>query len=887
MNWLREVARRLRMFVHRRQFDADLEEEMQLHLELRQQEHLESGMTADSARAAARRRFGNLTTLREKSHMAWGWEWFENLVQDVRYAVRMLRKSPGFTLVAILTLAFGIGINTAIFSFFDALVLRPLPVKDPGRIVNAYRTVQNESRYGTFSYLEYVYYRDQTSAFSGLAASGGARMTLSGKDGAGETVHALLVSGNYFSLLGEDAALGRTFRPEEDQTPGSHPVVVLSYEFWRRRFGGNPNLPGKTITLNLIPYTVVGITHKGFGGMLPDSPDLWVPAKMQGNALPGDDFLTNRNAAWLRVVGRLKSGIRRDQAQAELTVLARQFARGKDDERQKVSITLTPGSFLTPGELGEVLPVAILLIGAVSLILLIACANIANLLLARGAARQKEIGIRQALGASRGRVVRQLLTENLLLALAGGAAGVLFSIWPTALLVPMIHPPGERSFQLNLNLDVEVLGYTTLLSLLTGIACGLLPALRASKHSIVTTLKGESSALGHRVSRSMLRSALVVSQVAASLLLLVAAGLLVRAMQKAQTVNLGFDLKNVLVVSADLHLHGYDARRSAAFERQLMERLESLPGVKSVGLAELVPLGSSFSATNFAPEGHEILPGVPKSYVSFNTISPGYFQTLGVPIVRGRDFTPHDIAQDQHVAVINESLARRFWPGEDPIGKKFQGGKWEVIGVAKDARGVYLWSAEEPCLYYPHLPETESPQDMKFLVRTEGTPAALMRVLPETVRSIDRGMPVSVQRLEDNLAQWLWPSQMGALLSGALGLLALSLTSIGLYGVMAYAVTQRTHEIGIRVALGARRTDVLTLVLSQGMRLAGLGVAIGLPLSVAGARLLAKFLYGLSSMDGFTFAAVVLLLGVIALLACYIPTRRALRVDPMTALRNE
>jgi macrolide transport system ATP-binding/permease protein len=883
---LSDLMIRLRALFRRREMENELDDELRFHFDRQVEKLLQSGLALPEARRRARLIFGGAEQIKEGCRDSRGVHLLETLGKDVGYALRALRKSPGFTLVAILTLAFGMGINTTIFSFFYTLVLRPLPVKDPGSIVNAYRTVKNESRYGVFSYSEYIYYRDHAGSFSGLAASAGARMTLSGKDGAGETVHAALVSGNYYSLLGEAAALGRTFRPEEDRTPGSHPVAVLSYDFWQRRFGGNPGLLGGTITLNSIPYTVVGIAQKGFGGVLPDSPDLWVPSMMQGNALPGNDFLTNRNARWLGMVGRLKPGTRRDQAQAEINVLARRFSRAENGEREKVSILLTPGSFLTPAELGDVLPVAILLIGAVSLILLIACANIANLLLARGAARQKEIGIRQALGASRSRVVRQLLTENLLLALAGGAAGLLLSIWGAAILARMIHPPGERGIHLNPNFDLGILGYTTLLSLLTGIACGLLPALRASKQSVVSTLKEESRAFGQRVSRSTLRGALVMSQVASSLILLAGAGLLVRAMQRAQTVKLGFEAKDVLVVSADLQLHGYDARRSAAFERQVTERLGALPGVKSVGLAELVPLGTSFADTTFAVEGHEPPPGAPQSYVGFNTISPGYFETLGIPIVRGRDFTPQDIAEDRHVAIINESLARRFWPGKDPIGKRFKGKTWEVVGVAKDARGTHLWSAEEPCLYYPHLLAAQSPPVMNFLVRTRGNPAALMRLLPATVRSMDRGLLVSVQRLEDNVSRWLWPSQMGALLSGALGLLAILLTTIGLYGVIAYAVTQRTDEIGIRVALGARGRDVLTLVLGQGMRLVGFGVAIGLPLSITGARLLAKFLYGLSPADGVTFAAVGLALGVIALLACYFPARRALRVDPMTALRS-
>jgi macrolide transport system ATP-binding/permease protein len=869
----------------RRRREAELEDEIQSHLQMAARDRMERGESPADAERSTRKEFGGVSLVKEVTRDMWGWTWVERLVSDVRYGARTLRRTPGFTLAAILTLALGIGINTTIFSLFYGLVLRPLPVKDPGSVVNAYRHVEHESRDGVFSYPEFVYYREHNQAFLGLAAFGGARMTLTGQDGAGETVHATVVSGNYFTLLGKDAAVGRTFLPEEDQTPGSHPVAVLSYEFWQRRFAGDASLIGKKLALNSVAYTVVGVAPKGFGGIVPDSPELWVPMMMQSNAMPGEDLLTNRNASRLRVLGRLKPGISGKQAEAELTVLAKQFADVK--EREKVSVALTAGSFLTPGELRDVLPVAILLIGAVSVVLLIACANIANLLLARGAVRQKEIGIRQAPGASRWRVTRQLLTENLLLALTGGAAGLLASIWAASLLVPMIHPPGERGFHMDASPDAGVLAYTIGVSLLTGLLFGVLPALRASKQSVTSTLKEESSAFGQRVSRSRLRSALVVSQVAASLFLLTGAGLLVRAMQKAQGVKLGFEAKNVLVVTTNLGRQGYDAARAAVFERQLTERLETLPGVKSVGLAELEPLGSSFSDTNFAPEGHEPLPGAPESTVNFNKTSPGYFEALGIPIVRGRGFTPEDIAQGRHVALINESLARRYWPSEDAVGKKFRRGEWEVIGVAKDARSVHLWTADEPCLFYPASADTGSPRDMKFFVRTDGNPAALVGALPETARSIDRAVQISVKRLDENVAQRIWPSQIGALLSGTLGLLALLLASLGIYGVMAYAVAQRTREIGVRMALGARKTDVLRMVLVQGMRLVSVGVAVGLLLSAAGSRLLAKFLYGLSPVDALTFAGVAVLLAAIAALACYLPARRAMRVDPIVALRYE
>jgi macrolide transport system ATP-binding/permease protein len=817
------------------------------------------------------------------------------LFQDLRYAHRQLWKSPGFTLTIVLTLALSIGANTAIFSLFNALVLRPLPAKNPSQIVNVYRTVEDEPRFGVFSYPEYLDYRDRNTAFSGLAAFTGARVTLTPSNaktaggGAPESLQAQLVSGNYFSVLGVAAVPGRTFVPEEDQTPNSHPVVVLSHDLWQRRFESDPNLVGTSLTLNSISYTVVGIAPKDFGGTVPDPPDLWVPMMMQANVRPGVNFLNDRDYASLQLLGRLKPGVPREQAQAEMTLLARQFAQPDEDKNHKVSVTLTPGEFLNPQELGDVLPLAVLLMVAVGLVLLIACANVANLLLVRGAGRQREIGIRLSLGASRRRLVRQLLTESMVLALAGGAAGSLLALWMADLLLNSIHPPGANRLLLDVNLDFRVLAYALLLSVVTGFVCGLLPALRSSKQNLAAAAKEEWTAFGRRVSKSRLRGTLVVSQIAVSLVLLVGAGLLIRALQKAQTVAPGFDMKNVLVLSADLQLHGYDSARATEFERELTQRLVAMPGVKSVGLARTVPLSSSFAITRIAAQGHEPPPGSRLPDVNFNSVSPAYFDALGIPIVRGRNFTPQDIAQQSKVAVVSESLARRYWPGEDPIGKRFNGGGTssyrEVIGVAKDVRNVYLWTSSEPYLYLPIAP-ADSP-DMQFFVRTQGNSALLEAALSESVRAIDRRLQVSSHSLDDNLALWIWPSRIGALLSGALGFLALLLASTGIYAVIAYAVTQRTREIGIRVALGAQNNDVLGLLLREGMRLVGAGVAIGLLASIGGSRLLSKFLYGLSAFDGLAFAGVSVLLAAAALLASWIPARRAIRVDPMVALRHE
>jgi predicted permease len=526
---------------------------------------------------------------------------------------------------------------------------------------------------------------------------------------------------------------------------------------------------------------------------------------------------------------------------------------------------------------------------AVGLVLLIVCANVANLLLARGAGRQKEIAIRLSLGATRGRLVRQLLTESLLLALAGGVGGLILALWIADLLLALVHPPGLHRIALDVNPDFRVFGYTLLLSAMAGFVCGLMPALRSSKQDLGAAVKEESQAFGQRVSKSRLGGALVVSQVAVSLFLLVAAGLLVRALQKAQTVAPGFEMRNVHVVSPDFHLRGYDSARAGEFQRELTKRLEAIPGVKSVGLARTAPLGSSFAITRLAIQGREPAPGSRPPTVNFNTVSPGYFEALRIPIVRGHNFSPQDLAEEARVAVVSESLARRYWPGEDPIGKRFNGGGAsayrEVIGVAKDIRNVYLWTSVEPYLYLP-LSRADS-ADLQFFVRTEGSAAPLMGAVLESVRAIDRSLQVSTQPLDENLALWIWPSQMGALLSGALGFLALLLASAGIYAVMAYAVTQRTREIGIRMALGSQNRDVLGLLLREGMRRVGVGVAIGLLASIGGSRLLSKFLYGLSSLDGLAFAAVSVLLAAVALLACWIPARRALRVDPMIALRYE
>jgi macrolide transport system ATP-binding/permease protein len=873
----------------RRRRERALAEEMESHLQMHIEDNVRAGMSPREARRQALIKLGGMEQAKEKYRQRRGLPFFETLWQDMRYAIRTLGKTPAYTNFVILTLAVGIGVNTAIFSFLYGVILRPVAAKDPKSVVFVYNS-EPRQRYGPLSYPEFAYLRDHNTVLSGISVFGGARMTLtsnkdSGGNGAGEVLQANMVSGNYFSLLGQNATVGRTFFPEEDSAPGEHPVVVLSYELWQRRFGGDPGIVGQSITLNLLPYTVVGVAPKSFDGLTPEHLDLWVPIAMQGNAAPGADELSERNSHFLRAVGRLKPGVTREQAQAALTVLERQYsAEDKTDKSQPGKIALTGPTLTDPDTSRQAIPIVGLFLMAVGLILLIVCANVANLVLARGIGRQKEIGIRLSLGAGRFRIVRQLLTENLLLALCGGAGGLLLASWIDDGLLPFIHPPGEQALNINVSPDMTVMFYTAIITLLSGIAFGLLPALRFSKQDLVGIMKEEGISSGRGAKHSRLRNMLVVAQVAMSLFLLTGAGLLVRALWKAQRTDPGFAIHNVLVIKSDMELHKYDAARATSFENQMEQRIEVMPGVLGVSLGNVAPLGNSFWGTYFNPDDYPSSPDDSKYRVSFSGVGPGYFETLGIPIIEGRGFTQSDVAEGRRVAVISQSVAQHFWPGQNAIGKKFNKGD-EVIGVAKDVRSVHLYAANDLFLY-----QLATPKDSTFLkifMRTRGNPTGIIRSLPSVARSIDPQLNLTISRLEDNLANWIWPAQMGALIAAVLGLLALMLALMGVYGVTSYAVNQRTHEIGVRMALGAQNSDVVRLMIGQGMRLVLIGVTIGILISLAGSRLLAQFLYGLSAVDAGTFAGVALLLAGVAVLACWIPARRAMRVDPMVALRYE
>ena len=877
--------------VRRGQRDRDLDAEVCAHLDLLTEEKLSAGLTPDEARRAARIELGGIEQVKEEVRSVRSGVWLEQLWRDLRFGARQLRRNPAFTALAGVALTLAIGLNAAIFTVFNGLLLRPLPAPDAQHLVSLYSSIQGEQVGKTVSYPEYAYCRDQNTSFAAFAAYAGGRVLMTGAGGPGsaapEWLQAQLVSANFFSLFGAVPATGRVFLQEEDKTPGAHPVVMISYDLWQNHFGGDPAAVGRTLTLNSLRYSIVGVAPRGFIGADPEVPDVWIPLAMSANVQSGPPLFEDRGAGWLMLLARLKPGTTLDAAQAEMQVIAARFRAADPASERKSTLLVVPASFLTPSERSDTLPFAVLLLGAVALVLLIACANVANLQLARGVARQKELGIRTALGGSRGRLVRQLLVESLLLSGLAGGAGLLLAWVAADLMLAFSHPAGSRGLSLDLSPDWRVALYLAAISLGSGVVSGLLPALRVSRQDPLDSMREESGlASWNRGSR--LRGALVVGQVALSLFLLVAAGLLTRALGKARSVELGFDSHSVAVVHPDLRVHEYDAVRTSEFDRRLTGRIAALPGVLSVALARTVPLGNDFSQTSVFSEGAVRQANI----VNFNVVTDRFFETVGIAVVRGRSFNSADISSAAHVAVVSESLARQLWPGEEALGKRLRRGRksplYEVVGVARDARNVYLWESSLPYLYVPMIPENlDQYSEPAVLARTSGDAGSLAHSLPGIVRELDPAISAKANTLADNLEFWVWPSQLGARLAAALGLLALVLASVGITSMTAFAITQRTREIGIRMALGAAPASVISLLLRQTGRLVAIGGVIGLAAAAAASRLLVQFLYGLSAVDAVAFAGTALLLAIVSLAACYVPARRAARVDPMVALRYE
>ena len=809
------------------------------------------------------------------------------LIQDLRFSFRRLMKSPGFTVVALLSLALGIGANASIFSLVNTVLLRPLPATQPEQLVGVYGMVSGQSDVTLISYPNYTDYRERNEVFTDLLAYRFAPVSLS-HGGTNERLWGYVVSGNYFDVLGVKPALGRTFTTEEDRTPNSHPVVVLSYGSWQRRFSGDPSIIGKTVLLNNHTFTIIGVAPEDFNGTeVAYAPELWAPAMMAGQIEPGNDWLTQRGNANLFVLGRLKQGVSRAQAEASLQSVTAQLAREYPDDNGGRGVKLLPSGLFTPEIRSAVVGFTGVLMAVVGLLLLIACVNLANLLLARATERRKEIAIRLALGASRARLVRQLLTESVLLSVAGGALGLLLAVWIND-LVTAIKLPTDIALAFDLSLDWRVLAFTFLLSLLTGIVFGLLPALQSSNPNLVSSLKDDNVAGGFR--RSRLRNALVVAQVALSLLLLVCAGLIVRSLEGARSINPGFNPENAVAVSFDVGLQGYDEAKGRQFQQRVVERVAALPGVQSATLVSNLPLSINYNSTNVYIEGQPFVNGSELPPVIPNKVGLNYFQTMGIGL-RGRDFTALDKEKESRVAIVNETFARNFFHGKEAIGKRFNFDGptepfWEIISVASDGKYNTLGEKPQPLVYLPLLRNYDS--TVTLVARTTVNPQTVIAALRNEIKNLDPNLPLyDVKTLNEHMSIPLFPARMAALVLGSFGLLALILAAVGIYGVMSYAVSQRTHEIGIRMALGASRRDVLKLVVGQGMILTLVGIAIGLVGAFALTRLMASLLFTVSATDPVTFAGISALLAFVALVACYVPARRAAKVDPMVALRYE
>jgi predicted permease len=808
------------------------------------------------------------------------------MIQDLRYGVRMLLKKPGFTIIAVLSLALGTGANTAIFSFINALLLRPLPIEKPSELVSL-NNADAKQAFPAFSYPNYKDFRDRNDVFTGLIGYRFTPLSLS-HDGMNERVWGFEVTGNYFEVLGVETILGRTISLDDDRVAGASPVAVMSYKCWQQRFGGDQSIIGKDVIVNGRNFTIVGVAPRGFSGTeVVSQSELFFPMAMEAQLETGNNWLDDREARTVFLQGRLKPGVSMTQAQTALNSIAMDLEREYPNINEGKRVELSPPGLMGLAMRGPVMGFSGLLMAVVGLVLLLACINLANLLLARAADRRREIAVRLALGATRFRLVRQLLTESVVLAFCGGALGLLPAFWLVNLASTFKVPP-NIPLAFEIQIDYRVFIFTFLLSLGTGVLFGLLPALQATKTDLVPALKDEPSFGGHRSSR--LKSSLIVFQIALSLMLLVAGGLMMRSLKQAQTITLGFDPKNAFEVAFDLRLQGYESGQAREFQKRVLDRLRALPGVQSAGIADMIPVDLHFTRTAVFIEGQptERTANTPSAMI--NRTGPQYFQAMGTRLLAGRDFTEQDDQKSTRVAIVNEAFARRFYPGEDPIGKRFSLGRSEstknqIIGVVED--GKYAGLNENPRPYVGRPVWQSEVGATSVIVRTDGDPQKLISAVTREVQDLDPHLPISSNTLFGKLDVPLLPARIGASLLGGFGLLALALAAIGIYGVISYAVSTRTHEIGIRMALGAEKSDVLKLVLGQGLKLTLIGLAIGLLAALGATQFMKAILFGVSATDPLTFALASIVLGVVALLACYVPARRATKVDPMVALRHE
>jgi predicted permease len=807
---------------------------------------------------------------------------------DLRHGMRMLLRRPGFTVTAVLTLAIGIGSSTVVYSWSQAVLFHPLgAVAHPEELAVA-ETVMPDGDYNTSSYPDYLDYRARNHVFTDMI---GVELVPSelraGAEAQGERTYGQIVTGNFFDVLGVEPERGRTFTPEEDSVPGGHPVTVISDGLWRRRFGSDPNVIGKVIDLDSHPFTVIGVAPPQFGGVIVGlAVDFWVPMMTQPQVLPGES-LQERSPTFVHILGRLKPGVSVAQAQADLGVIASQLAQTYPDSSKGIGIWVGPLRSAHYGAQGFLAPVLGFLMAVVLMVLLIGCVNIANLLLARATFRERELAIRTALGASRARLMRQLLAESLVLAVMGGAAALLAASWGVALLSVFLPPVG-LPIGLAPLIGPRVFGFALLLTLAAAMLFGLVPAIEATRRQLPSALKegGRGSSLPG--ARHRMRMLLVVSEVALAVVLMIGAGLLVRSFRNVTGADPGFDAANVRLYSFDLRGNGYSPEQAPEVFDRMLEKIRALPGVQSASSERYLPLWfvgkgwSDISVEDYVPARNEFMG------VGYNVVAPEYFATMKIPLISGREFSERDRADAPRVAIVNETTAKHFWAGRDPLNRRFHflGKNWTVVGIARDSKYHSLQEEPLPFVYVPHLQQGGA--EANVLVRATVAPAVMLAAVRAQVNAVDPRVPVleaaDVGRI---VYVSLFANRIGATLASGLGVLALLLASLGIYGVLSSAVSQRVKEIGIRVAMGAQRGHVLQLIVRQGMLPVLAGTGIGLALGLAVSRLLANQLYGVRPRDPFTFVGVAVVLSVVALAACWIPAHRATKVDPMVALRYE
>jgi predicted permease len=894
----RSIAKFAGLF-HRNEIVRDIDDEIRMHIDMQVTENMEDGMEPDEARLAAHRSFGSVALTREDSHGIWLYRWFEDFGKDLRFAVRMLLKNRGFSAVAVISLALGFGLNTTIFTVVNAVLLNPLPVRDVSRLVELdtvdTKTKVTQSNFAKLgmSFPNFEDYQRQNEVLSGVVGWMTIPITWSGGIEPRQ-LQGSLVSANYFDVLGLTPAAGRFFLPDEDTKPNSNTVAVISYGLWTNKMGSDPNVIGRSITLNATPYTIIGIAPHGFKGVVSigSTEHVWIPTSMEEQILAGffAENFHDRRLLSMTVFGRLKPGIDIRQAEASLQTIAARLQSEYPKDNAGRSVVLTPLADTAVGanQHDQFALAGATMLVAVGLVLLIACANLANLLLAQAARREKEMTVRAALGAGRGRLLRQLLTESTILSLAGAVVGLVIAYWGRGVLWSY-RPSFIEQNDVDLALDSHVLLFTLGIALITGALFGAAPAIKASSPDLADTLKagGRGNSVGWR--SNPVRSLLVVVETALALVALIGAGLFIRSQQNAQKIDPGFESEKLFMMAVDLGALHYKEGQAQQFYRSIVERASIAPGVESATIAANFPLGGGFSRTIF-PEGQDEASGYRGTLTTTNSVAPNYFDTLRIPLLEGRPFTDNDRMDTRLVAIVSEAMAKHFWPNERAVGKRFHffgdANLREIVGVSANTVVGQIGEPAQPVAFLPMTQEYSPFATVQ--VRTKGEPESAIGTVRSVVQSLDTNLAITnVQTIREIMSQALWAPRMGAALLTLFGGLALLLAAVGVYGVLSYSVNQQRHEIGIRRALGAQEGDVMRLVAGQGMRLAVAGLALGLLLSGILARLMTSLLFGVSAMDPWTFLGVTTVLLIVALVACYIPARRALQVDPLVALRYD